>query len=539
MSAKILIVHTAQAVADQLSKVVTEIGLEVHHATTPDAASQSIRIYQPHLILLDANLVSADLDMCRKLRLCCPEKRLPIVLLIPERAEELSRYLCGTDADDYICQPFARSEFEARLLLRLSAVKSSLRSLPQIDFSFLSSLSSLAVSNLSSTEILQQVVNSVAKVINVNRCSVTMTKQDKLAYVMASSDDPGVNGLRVDLDRYPEIQDAIATGRPLLIDNIFKHPLLDSVRPSLQGVAFNSIMVLPMIDRQRTIGVLVIRSSRPISGFSEDEVSFCQLVTNVATSALRMAEVNAFESKVRARGLGLDQAAAERSLENGHMSLLDMAAHDLRVLVSVIDGYCTLFTETTNGNLQPEQNQIIDGLMAGNRRLVDMANDLLDFSQLNSVCFDLHLAEHDICQILATVCGEVLPLMQRRKITLDASCLNQKIPLMCDEQGIRRVFYNIFNNAMKFTPEGGTIRLDLTQTDGEARVSIEDNGPGIEPQQIARLFDEYTTVSPADPRTGNGLGLSICKKIIEAHQGRIWAESFLGQGSRFIFCLPQ
>jgi signal transduction histidine kinase len=216
-----------------------------------------------------------------------------------------------------------------------------------------------------------------------------------------------------------------------------------------------------------------------------------------------------------------------------------MAAHDLRVLVSVIDGYCTLFTETANGSLLPEQNQIIDGLMAGNRRLVDMANDLLDFSQLNSGCFELNLAEHDICQIIGSVCGELSPLLQRRNIALQAGCLNREVQVMCDEQGIRRVFYNIVNNAMKFTPEGGTIRLELAEFGGEARITVEDNGPGIEPSQISCLFDEYTTGFSADPRAGNGLGLSICKKIIEAHHGRIWAESFLGQGSRFTFCLPQ
>jgi signal transduction histidine kinase len=77
------------------------------------------------------------------------------------------------------------------------------------------------------------------------------------------------------------------------------------------------------------------------------------------------------------------------------------------------------------------------------------------------------------------------------------------------------------------------------QSDGETRVTVEDNGPGIEPEQISLLFDEFMTASSAGHRAGNGLGLSICKKIIEAHRGRIWAESVLGQGSRFTFCLPQ
>lgn len=541
MPSSILIVHSSPSSAEQFAVTIGEVGLSPLVADTPESASQSIRINRPDLVLLDGSMIVADLSLCRKLRLCCPERQLPIILLIPETPEELSRYLCGSDADDYLCQPYSISEFEARLMLRLSVAERNIpRAMPQVDFSFLSSLSNLAISDLSSTEILQQVVNSVSKVISVQRCSVTMTRnEDDLAYVMASSDDPGVNGLRVDLGRYPEIQDTIKTGRPLLIDNIFKHPLLEPVRPYLEGVSFNSILVLPMIDRKRTIGVLVLRSARPISGFTEDEISFCQLVANVATSALRLAEVSALEQKIRQRELGINKANSVVNSTNEYSSLLDMAAHDLRVLVSVIDGYCTLFSETANGSLLPEQSQIIDGLMAGNRRLVDMANDLLDFSQLNSGCFDLHLAEQDIGQIIGSVCGELSPLLHRRNIDLRADCLNREVAVMCDEHGIRRVFYNIVNNAMKFTPEGGTISLGLSVKDGEARISVEDNGPGIEPSQLSRLFDEYSTVSAADPRAGNGLGLSICKKIVEAHHGRIWAESCLGQGSRFVFCLPQ
>ncbi|MDX2480937.1 MAG: ATP-binding protein [Desulfuromusa sp.] len=541
MSASILIIHSSEKSANQFADVISRVGLRTAVVDSPDSASQAIRINCPDLILLDGAMVLSDLSLCRKLRFCHPEKRLPVVLLIPEDSEDIGRYLCGTDADDYICQPYSINEFEARLMLRLSVAERSVpRPMPQIDFSFLSGLSSLAISSKSNTEILQQVVNSVAQVLSVNRCSVAMTREDEdFVYVMASSDDPGVNGLRIDLELYPEIQDTIATGRPLLIDDIFRHPLMEPVRANLQGLAFNSILVLPMVDRQRSIGVLMLRSARPISGFSEDEISFCQLVANLATSALRLAEVSALEQKIRQRELGIDKANLVVRPTNEQSSLLDMAAHDLRVLVSVIDGYCTLLTETSNGSLLPEQDQIIDGLMAGNRRLVDMANDLLDYSQLSSGCFVLHLTEQDISQIVGSVCSEMMPLLQRRNISLQTDCLNREVLVMCDEHGIRRVFYNIVNNAMKFTPEGGTIRLDLVELDGEARISIEDNGPGIEPTQIAALFNEYTTVSAADPRAGNGLGLSICKKIVEAHHGRIWAESCLGQGSRFTFCLPQ
>jgi signal transduction histidine kinase/DNA-binding response OmpR family regulator len=541
MPASVLIVHPESMSAEQFKSVVEDLDLKAFVSSCPESASQSIRILRPDLILLDGRLVLENLSLGRILRQSCPEKRLPIILLIPQDADDIGRYLCGTEVDDYICQPYSINEIQARLMLRLSmSEKRAPRPMPQVDFAFLNNLSNLVVSELSSSEILQRVVNSISDVIDVDRCSVTMVREGRgSAYVMASSDDIGVNGLQIDLDRYPEIQETIKTGKPLLIADVFKHPLMEGVRPYLENLQFNSILVLPMVDSDRTIGVLVLRSARSIAGFTEDEIFFCQLVANVTSSALRLAEIRKNEIKIRERGLHLKASGTETISVSERSSLLNMAAHDLRVLVSIIDGYCLLLNETGNGNLNPEQNEIIGGLMAGNRRLVDMANDLLDFSQLNSGRFELNFAERDVCQILGSVYGDLLPILQRRKISFQADCLNNVVPVVCDEHGIRRVFYNIVSNALKFTPDGGLINLDVSVADGETRITVEDNGPGIEPEQISNLFDEFASADFSDPRSGNGLGLSICKKIIEAHQGRIWAESSLGQGSRFTFCLPQ
>lgn len=538
MSSSVLVLHSNAATASSFSTQLEQIGFSAILPEDVDSACQSIRISRPNLVLLDGEMLLQDLSLCRKLRMCSPEQRLPIILLIPPADQQVSRYLCGTDIDDYICQPYSSDELEARLMLRLSAAeKSTVRPLPDIDFSFLSNLSKLTTSSLSHNEILQQVVNSVATVIDVNRCSVLLLgDQQGAAKVMASSDDPGVNGLRIALDRYPEIAETIRSKRPLLIDNVFAHPLMQDVRHHLQNGGTRSILVLPMIDREKIAGVMILRSARPISGFSEDEVYFCQMVTHVATSALRLVEINSLEDKVGQRKPAVSTAV--KGDGGAHASLLDVAAHDLRVLVSVIDGYCMLLSETVGEKLQPEQNEIVKGLMAGNRRLVDMANDLLDFSQLSSGNFSLNLAQHDICQIASVVCSELSPLMARRNIRFKFDRPSRELSLICDQHAIQRVFYNILNNAIKFTPEGGDIRLSLKQTENEVQVSVEDNGNGIEPDRIATLFDEYTTASNADARTGNGLGLSICKKIVDAHHGRIWAESFLGQGSSFIFCLP-
>ncbi len=540
MSSTVLIVHGNSSCADQIKALLADTGLQVIWSIGQEASCKTIRLKRPDLVLIDGDLVRDDPGLCQKLRSCSPENHLPIILLLPSKTQDISRYLCGGDVDDYILQPCSPDDFQARVLLRLSSEKSKrVNGFPGVDYAFLAGLSNLAVSELDTTAILNRVVDSIAQVIEVRRCSITMIREDdEVGYILASSDDPEANGLRIDLERYPEILETIRSGKPLVIDNICHHPLMQSVLPYIEKLGFNSILVLPMIDRQRIVGVLVLRTARSIEGFSEEETSFCQLVANVATSALRLAELRQSEQVQDVSIATSADSAPEDSQVHPRSALIGMAAHDLRVLVSVIDGYCLLLSESGDSNLSAEQHEFINGLMAGSRRLVDMANNLLDYSRIEAGRFELHFAPQDICSIIKSVHGEMLPLLQRRNIQMNIQSPVSEIPVTCDEEGVRRVCYNIVSNALKFTPDGGSIDLELTIDVSEASVSVRDNGPGIAPDLLSRLFEEYSTSPAPNGRPGNGLGLSICKKIVEAHHGRIWAESSLGQGSRFIFCLP-
>jgi signal transduction histidine kinase len=538
MSAEVLIITNDLPELSELQAQIAAAGMSSALARDTDAAEQAIRISRPESLLLNAELTLKDPQLCARLRRCSPDKYLPIILLIPQQDPDIGRYLCCAEMDDYLRLPCSADELQTRLLLRMRADhKCAPTNLPSIDYAYLAELSQLAVTECDSSKILRGIVGAISEIIEVRRCSITAVRESNaVGHVVASSDNPEISGLRIDLTRYPEIQETLRTGRPLLIDNIYQHPLMASVRPMIEKLAYNSILVLPMIDGERIVGVLVLRAARSIVGFSEEEVAFCQLVANVATSALRLAE---FRNRDRQMGdQHQDMPAPDEETSRKHASLLSMAAHDLRVLVSVIDGYCMLLGETDYSRLSKEQNEIIDGLMGSSRRLVDMANNLLDFARIESGRIDLKMAKHDLCLIIGSVYGEILPLLHRRGIRMEIDCLNQEVPVYCDDQGISRVLHNIVNNALKFTSDGGSLKLELVTLGGEARVSLEDNGPGIKPDLLGKLFDEYRSLPSPDGRRGNGLGLTICKRIVEAHHGRIWAESSLGQGSRFTFCLP-
>lgn len=537
-SGRVLIVASNPRLREQIAPVVGEVGLQIHFCTDISTACNMAHRFRPAVVLLDAGIARENLNACRKLRRCVPEYHLPILLLVPLSHIDISSCLCSSEADDFICSPYQREELLARVLAKIDGISSrNVESFTQIDYQFLAGLSHLANADLDTTQVLKRVVETISQVIDVHRCSITMVREDeKFGYVMASNDDPDLNGLKIDLEKYPEIQETIRTGKPLLIDNIYHHPLMEGVRPYLEKLGFNSLLVLPMVDKQRVIGVLVVRTARSIEGFAEQEISFCQLVANVATSALRYARL--IEDHIPTAAENLAGGALKGDFFETKGGLLDMAAHDLRLLVSVVDGYGLLLNEADDGNLTSQQREFIDGLMTGCRRLVELTNNLLDFSRIEAGKLDLNVTKIDLRHMLEAATHEIQPLIKRRGITLDIQARVAQMQTRCDAENIRRVFYNLMSNAIKFTPQGGQIELLLNADGKDAFVSIVDTGPGISAQLLPRLFEEFNHGRSPDGQRGNGLGLSICKHIVDAHQGRIWAESIVGQGSRFTFCLP-
>jgi signal transduction histidine kinase len=132
-----------------------------------------------------------------------------------------------------------------------------------------------------------------------------------------------------------------------------------------------------------------------------------------------------------------------------------------------------------------------------------------------------------------------MPLIESRGIKLEKE-IEDILLVSMDTERIRQVLRNLIGNAIKFTPRGGLVRIVACRMDEEVHVSVTDTGPGITQEHIRIIFEKFRQVSPADSRQlqGTGLGLAIVKQIVQAHGGRIWVESKVGQGSSFIFVLP-
>ena len=235
------------------------------------------------------------------------------------------------------------------------------------------------------------------------------------------------------------------------------------------------------------------------------------------------------------------EAANERlrELDSARSRFLNTAAHELRIPVTIVNGYCSLLRELGTDNLTRQQREFLDAAVEGSDRLVDLLNNMLDLSRFEAGKMLLDIAARDLQAVVGSVCRDFRPLMTKNGLEFAVEIPAVFCPAAFDEEKIERVLVNLIGNAVKFTPAGGRVRVTLVEADGEVRVCVEDTGRGIPAERIPELFDEFAQLGPGDSRKGSGLGLSICKKIIDAHRGRIWVESAHGRGSRFTFTLPK
>ncbi len=170
-----------------------------------------------------------------------------------------------------------------------------------------------------------------------------------------------------------------------------------------------------------------------------------------------------------------------------------------------------------------------------------LVNNLLDFAKMEAGFFVLRKQQVPFVQLVKRAIEEIKTLAKEKQIEISYFLPSEEIEIYCDPEQIERVIMNLLTNSIKYTQEGGKVSVKFKKLEKEIKLIVEDNGRGIAKEHLENVFDRFFRVDQSLNRkeSGAGLGLSICKKIIELHGGKIWAESEgLGKGSRFIFTLP-
>lgn len=253
--------------------------------------------------------------------------------------------------------------------------------------------------------------------------------------------------------------------------------------------------------------------------------------------AVRKVEQYAQELRTKNEELLLALGAArEASATKGRF--LAAMSHEFRTPLNGIIGLAELMFDSVAGPVSEEQKEYLGDILASSRHLLHLVNDVLDMAKVESGKMEFRLETLELAPLLREV-RDVLRILAERKrisVSIDTGDVDE---VVADASRLKQVVYNYLSNALKFTPEGGAIQVRARWEGGSAfRIEVEDSGPGIDSDDIARLFADFQQLDSAKSGAGTGLGLALTKHIVEQQGGAVGVRSRVGMGSVFFAVLP-
>ncbi|MCB0833293.1 MAG: hypothetical protein KDC45_07510, partial [Bacteroidetes bacterium] len=220
-------------------------------------------------------------------------------------------------------------------------------------------------------------------------------------------------------------------------------------------------------------------------------------------------------------------------------------SHELRTPLNAIIGFSELLIDELKNDVADDQIQSLHDIHQSGRHLLQLINDILDLSKIEAGRMELHPAKFNLRELLRTIERTMVPLLAKKEQSLEVLMDSEFPRVFADESKLKQVIINLVGNANKFSPPNTTIQVQaqVTQRHGQRaiQIGVADQGPGIPESYQSMIFDEFRQVDGSSTREGQGtgLGLALCRRLVEMHGGTIWVESSPGQGSVFYFVVPQ
>jgi two-component system phosphate regulon sensor histidine kinase PhoR len=230
----------------------------------------------------------------------------------------------------------------------------------------------------------------------------------------------------------------------------------------------------------------------------------------------------------------------ERDLQMARKELVSAVSHDLRTPLASLRAMMESINDGVVKDPETMQRYVRISLTEV-EHLGQLINDLFDLAQIDSGVLELHIEEASLQDLISDTLESMSAQAEAHHLSLSGTMNQELSHVEMDTPRVQRVLYNLVQNAIRHTPPDGTIQIRTQELGSEVQVEVNDSGEGIAQDELPLVFDwSYRTDSSRSRASGGvGLGLSIAKGIVEAHGGRIWAESVLGKGTRFMFTLPK
>ncbi|MFC1620717.1 ATP-binding protein [Candidatus Omnitrophota bacterium] len=279
-----------------------------------------------------------------------------------------------------------------------------------------------------------------------------------------------------------------------------------------------------MLQDNKVIGIV---------GVARDMRQTMAIIKDLEENKIETEERN--ENLIRMRRAMLHMMGDLQEVSRIRMQFTGMVSHELRTPLAVIKEVICIVLNKLIGDINEEQGKYLNMAKNNVDRLDRLITAVLDFQKLEARKMEFKIENSDINEIVKSICNAMVLLSKEKGLTLEVQLYDNLPQVKLDKDKIIQVLTNLINNALKFTEKGG-ITVSTNRGDNFIQVMVKDTGIGVEKKDIQKLFQEFTQLQRRVG--GTGLGLSICKKIIEAHKGKIWAESEFGKGTAFYFILP-
>jgi signal transduction histidine kinase/DNA-binding response OmpR family regulator len=291
---------------------------------------------------------------------------------------------------------------------------------------------------------------------------------------------------------------------------------------------WRSLVAVPMLREGRIVGALVVRRHTP--GHIPDEI--CDLLESFASqSALALINAQLYRR--------LERQSAALEVASRHKSeFLASMSHELRTPLNAIIGFSEVLLERMFGELNERQDEYLRDIWSSGKHLLELLNDVLDLSKIEAGQMVLSRSEFLVRKSLEYCLSLVRERALKQRILLSLEVDPGVGVLDADRLRFRQVVLNLLSNAVKFTPDGGRVDVRASIQGQDVVVTVADTGVGVAAEDRQRIFDSFQQGARPAEAEGTGLGLTLSKRIVELHGGRIWVESEVGRGSTFGFALP-
>jgi signal transduction histidine kinase/DNA-binding response OmpR family regulator len=322
---------------------------------------------------------------------------------------------------------------------------------------------------------------------------------------------------------------AATSGLPVQVADLSDIELDPHLRLLYDG-GWRSLVVIPLVRPDRIVGALVVRRLTP--GAFSDET--CDLLTAFASqSAIALTNARLYQQ--------LELQSRELATTSQHKSdFLASMSHELRTPLNAVIGFSEVLLERMFGELNERQADYVQDILDAGRHLLALLNDVLDLSKVEAGRMDLDVTTFPAGDAIHSVLALVRERAVQLGVELHFDEADVPTHITADELRLKQVLLNLIGNAVKFTPEGGGVTVRAWTGGPEVIITVTDTGIGIAESDRLRIFDSFQQgTRSASSSEGTGLGLTLTRRIVELHGGRMWLESEVGLGSTFGLALPR